>query len=133
MFSKVSLSVKRLEEICRIIDINFYDLVMMRRRDSHQLSNVLPYGQKKALSFLRKLDKLGLIEWHSGDRIRILVSKNIFWEKDGPIMQTYRDHIGKHYFNYSFDQPNDRFVFGPGLFSEHSLKIIRQKIDDLAR
>ncbi len=167
LFSKESLSVKRLEEICRIVDINFYDLVMMSRRDSQRLSNTLSFDQEKALAedpvllsffyfllngwelneiyskyditekeafgFLRKLDKLRLIEWHSGDRIRILVSKNIFWEKDGQISKKYRRHIQSDFFNYPFDQPNERSIFGPGFFSENSLKILHQKIDDLAR
>lgn len=55
LFSEETFSMKRLEEVCRVIDLDFYDLVMMARRGSRQHQNILTLGQEQALAVDSKL------------------------------------------------------------------------------
>jgi len=167
LFSKESFSLQRLEEVCKILDLDFHDLAMMMRRDSHSQSNVLTIEQEKVLAensklltffyflingwsldqiiaeydisvkeatgFLAKLDRTNLVEWHPDGRIRFLVSKNIFWQKNGPLWNLYQKKIQEDFMDYPFDLPGDKYIFSPGQFSEASLKVIRKTIDRLVR
>ena len=63
----------------------------------------------------------------------MLISKNEFWQTNGPLWQAYRNVFTNDFMNSSFGLPNERLVFSPGQFSEASLKIIRKKIDNLVK
>lgn len=49
MFSKRLFSLKRLEEVCHFLDIDFYDLVLMDRQRSKNTQESLTHDQKDAL------------------------------------------------------------------------------------
>jgi len=167
LFSQQNLSLKRLEEICKILDLELYDLALMARQQSRNAANVLSMDQEKALAddpklmalfyflingwsvahivaeydiaeeestrLLVRLDRLGLLELHPNNRVRLRVNKNIFWRKNGPLWSLYFKTILEDFMNHAFDLPNDRLLFSPGVLSESSLKAILKKIDRLFR
>jgi len=167
LFSKQSVSLTRLEDICRILDIDFYDLALMDRERSRKTAKTLTmeqeqillndeklliflyflingwtvpliiqeyeYSEIEAVQMLRKLEKLGVLELHPNNHVRMLISKNAFWQTNGPLWQAYRNIFINDFMDSSFGLPNERLVFSPGQFSEASLKIIRKKIDNLVR
>ncbi len=167
IFSQQTVSLNRLEEVCKILDLELYDLALMARQQSRNAANVLTLDQEKALAddpklmavfyflingwsvghivaeytitedestrMLVRLDRLGLIELHPDNRVRLLVTKNIFWRKNGPLWTLYFRNILEDFMNHSFDLPNDRLLFSPGVLSEASLKTILKKIDHLFR
>ena len=167
MFSKQRFSLSRLEEICRILDIDFYDLVLMdkqrNQRTTHMLTieqekNLLKddklwiflyfllngwsvsliieeykYSESEAVRMLGKLERLGLLEVHPYNRVRLLIPTNVFWQNNGPLWQATHQMFIDDFMDSSFDLPNERLVFSPGQFSEASLKIIRKKIENLVK
>ena len=167
MFSKQRFSLSRLEEICRILDIDFYDLVLMdkqrNQRTAHMLTieqekNLLKddklwiflyfllngwsvsliieeykYSESEAVRMLGKLERLGLLEVHPYNRVRLLIPTNAFWQNNGPLWQATHQMFIDDFMDSSFDLPNERLVFSPGQFSEASLKIIRKKIENLVK
>lgn len=167
LFSKKSFSLNRLEEVCRILDINFYDLALMDKQRNMETADTLTIEQEhvlvndpKLLTFLyflingwsvsrivqeydfseieawkmmRELEELGLLECHPNDRVRMRISKNIFWQTNGPLWQAYHQRFIDDFMDNAFGLPNERLVFSPGQFSEASLKIIRKKIDNLVK
>ncbi|MFZ2630313.1 MAG: helix-turn-helix transcriptional regulator [Desulfosalsimonadaceae bacterium] len=167
LFSQQTVSLKRLEEVCGILDLELYDLALMARQQSRNAANVLSLNQEKALAddpklmalfyflingwsvahiiaeytiteeeitrLLIRLDRLGLIELHPNNRVRLLVTKNIFWRKNGPLWTLHFKTILANFMNHPFNLPNDRLLFSPGVLSEASLKTILKKIDGLFR
>ena len=168
LFSKHTFSLTRLEDVCRILDIDFYDLAMMDKERSQDTSKALTieqeqilmnneklliflyfllngwtvsliieeyeYSETEAIQMLRKLEKLGMLELHPNNYVRMLISKkNVFWQTNGPLSQAYRNIFIDDFMDSSFGLPNERLVFSPGQFSEASLKIIRKKIDNLVK
>lgn len=131
LFSQKTVSLKRLEGICRILDMALYDLAMMARQHNTQGENRLTLEQEQALAedpvlmavfyflvngwslesivseyvkpeapmqrMLFRLDRLGLIGLHPGNRVRLMVSKSIFWQKHGPLWRAYRYKVFKEF------------------------------------
>ena len=167
LFSKKTFSLVRLEEVCRVLDIDFYDLVLMDRKGSAKSTKVLSteqerfllndrklliflyflvngwsvslikeqydYSTTEAVRMLAKLERLGLLERHPNDRVRMHISKNIFWQTNGPLWQAYHTLFIEDFMDDPFSRPNERFMFSPGQFSEASLRIIQKKIDNLIK
>ena len=167
LFSKQTFSLTRLEEVCRILDIDFYELALMdrqRNRDStgklndeqeralirnpklsiflyflvngwslKQITQEYEYSEAEAYRMLAELEKLGILEHHPGDRIRLRVSKNVYWQGDGPLQQEYDALFINDFMESDFSLPGETLVFSPGQFSKASLRIIQKKIDSLVK
>lgn len=167
LFSKQTFSLSRFEDVCRILDIDFYDLVLMDKERSRKTLKKLTveqeqilindeklliflyflvngwtvsliieeyeYSEVEAVKMLTKLERLGVLELYPSNHVRMLISKNEFWQTNGPLWQAYRNIFTNDFMNSSFGLPNERLVFSPGQFSEASLKIIRKKIDNLVK
>ncbi len=167
MFSKQAFSLSRLEEVCRVLDIDFYDLVLMDRQRNRETPDSLTTDQEKALlgnekmsfllyflsngwsvsqiieeydyteteaiKMLGELEKIGLLEVHPRNRIRLLVHANVFWQVDGPLRKAYDQLFIDDFMDSNFKSSGERLVFSPGQFSRTSLKIIQKKIDNLVK
>ncbi len=167
LFSKHTFSLSRLEDVCRILDIDFYDLALMDKERSRKTLKKLTieqerilindeklliflyflingwtvsliieeyeYTEVEAVKMLTKLEKLGVLALYPNNHVRMLISKNEFWQTNGPLWQAYRNIFIDDFMDSAFGLPNERLVFSPGQFSEASLKIIRKKIDNLVK
>jgi transcriptional regulator with XRE-family HTH domain len=167
LFSKQTFSLSRLEDVCRILDIDFFDLVLMDKERSRNtlkrltieqeqilvndeklliflyflnngwtvslITEEYEYSEIETIQMLSKLEKMGILELHPNNHVRMLISKNEFWQTNGPLWQAYRNIFTRDFMDSSFGLPNERLVFSPGQFSEGSLKIIRKKIDNLVK
>ncbi len=89
------------------------------------------YSEKETTEMLLKLDQIGLIELHPNNRIKLLVSTNVFWNSDGPLWKLYVKNIFEDYFDYPFELQEDTLIFSPGQFSPASIKKIRKGINKL--
>ena len=150
LFSERSFSLKRLEDVCKVLDLDFYDLARMSKLDEEGGTKELTIEQEQGLAnnpklltflyllisgwsaslimseyeitelelnhILLQLDQLGLIELHPNNKIRVLLSKTVFWRKDGPIWNLYKRRVQEEFLNYPFNLPNDRLVFIPENF-----------------
>ncbi|MBF0238189.1 MAG: helix-turn-helix transcriptional regulator [SAR324 cluster bacterium] len=167
LFAEHSFSLKRLEEICKLIDLDFFELAKMSKLHDDGRTHSLTVEQERELAdspkllvylymiiigwspklimeefhitelelskILLKLDKIGVLELHPGNKIKLLISDNVFWRKDGPIWNLYRPKIQQEFLDYPFNMSNERLVFIPGKLSEESIKIINQQIDKLVK
>ena len=89
------------------------------------------FDQEDARRHLIALDKLGLIELHPHDRFRVLVSSNIFWNREGPLWMAFRKVFTQDLLNHRFDMPNERLEFCPAVLTGDSYRIILRKMDAL--
>ena len=165
LFSQESFSLKRIEEICHIIDIDMFDLASMAKREREKGDKKITVEQETALiddprllaffyflmngwplstikddyffseneitKNLLELDRVGLIELHPNNRYRLLIKKNAFYRKRGPIWKYFHEIIKTEFLNLPFDSSDSRLDFLPGLLSPSSVKIFLKKIDEL--
>ncbi len=164
LFSKQTVSLKRLEEICDILHFDFYELAVMAKMnrkgdfktlsieqeyvlaDNHKLMVFLYFithgwslsyiideydiSELEATRMFLELDRLGIIELHSDNKFRLLISKNVLWHKKGPIWNKYLEMVTDDFMNHEFDRSNERLLFDTGQFTNKSLDIIQKKLDD---
>lgn len=165
LFSQGSFSLKRVEEICKIIDLDMFELASMAKREREKGDKKITVEQETALidnprllvffyflmngwplttikddySFsdneitknLLELDRIGLIELHPNNKYRLLIKKNAFYRKRGPIWKYFHEIIKTEFLNLPFDSSDSRLDFLPGLLSPSSVKIFLKKIDEL--
>ncbi len=167
LFSQESFSLKRIEAICKILDLDLFELAIMAKKDRNQEKGRLSIEQERELAanpkltnffcllvigmplsrivekydipddvlnrMLLKLDKIGVIELHTKNRFRMLVTKNVFWNEQGPLWKLYQKEIRKDFLNQILDSPNSVIEFCPGQLSNTSIGKIQKKIADLVR
>ena len=62
--------------------------------------------EPQCLSLLLRLEKIGFLQLHENNRIRLRVSRAFSWMPEGPIMSYVKTQI-TDYFKHSFDAPGE--------------------------
>jgi DNA-binding Xre family transcriptional regulator len=165
IFSQKTFTLDRLDQICEILDIDFYELAKLSRSVDSDEKNQFSGIQEKALAeeerlfvlfymllsglklneiqrdfqfdglttttLLLKLEKLGLIEYHSDKKIKIMVSRNLQWAKKGPLNSKYESKIKDEFLRSDFAGTFENLKFVDGYFAETDLKLLNRKIEKL--
>lgn len=88
--------------------------------------------KKEAYTYLAKLDELGLVEWRSGDKIKILVSKNVKWRRGGILQKNLKKQALEEFLVFdSSDQEEISFVTLP--LTERSRVEFENKLSELKK
>ncbi len=100
-----------------------------------QIINEYEITEQEATQMMLEMDRIGLIELHANNAYRVLLSKNVYWRKFGPMWNIYGKKIIDEFLDSpsSFESPNSYINFVPGQLSETSVTIVRKKMDELIR
>ena len=86
----------------------------------------------EGIQLLAKLDHLGIIDLLPENKIRMRLSRNFNWRKNGPIQHFFEEKVQSEFFQSRFDQAGELRIVLNGMLSKHSLKIINQKFQRMA-
>jgi transcriptional regulator with XRE-family HTH domain len=81
---------------------------------------------------LLTLDKMGILELHAENRIRLKLARHFRWRTDGPFMQTFRAVLASEYFDASFNDAPETFRLVIGTLTPESVERIRERLLALA-
>lgn len=94
-------------------------------------------SRAEALGYLRRLDKMRIIELQPGDRVRLLIANNFAWRRNGAIEQFFTRHVQTEFFKHSFTDDGSVRIVKNGMLSRKSqvqlidkLKAIGALFDD---
>jgi len=160
MFSTGNFSLKRLDDVCAVLELDIGDLVDIS--DSHQqkieqlsdeneqeivadtrlllvtycLINYWTFDEiirrydispQAGLKYLRKLDRMKVIELQPGDRVRLLVANNFGWRNNGAIEKFFRSRVQTEFFSHDFqDDSSIRIVKNGMLTRKSQLQLIEK-------
>lgn len=93
--------------------------------------NDYKFTENQALAHLFKLDKLGLIELLSENRVKLTVSPNVRWLKNGPLAKIYEKDIKNEFLDSDFQGQWDKFRMLTGSFTANSMLMLNKKIERL--
>jgi DNA-binding Xre family transcriptional regulator len=172
MFSTGNFSLKRLDEICAVLELDIGELVNIS--ESHQpkieqlsaeyereivsdirlllvaycLINYWNFEEiverydispAEGLRYLRRLDRMNVIELQPGDRVRLLIANNFAWRKNGAIEQFFTSRVQTEFFKHHFSDDGSIRIVKNGMLSKKSqiqliekLKAIGELFDDTA-
>lgn len=100
----------RLEEICAAYNID----------------------EARAVSLLLQLERIGFLELHENNRIRLLVSRTFAWIPNGPIMRYVKAQT-LDYFNDQFDGPGEFMRIVNVRVSAEARQALLARMEQLAR
>ena len=90
-------------------------------------------SEHQCVQKLARLDRLKIIELLPNNRIKLLVSPNFQWRKNGPMLNVFRETIGREFFKTNFVKENEMLVVLNGTFSRNSSLEFQKKINKLAQ
>ena len=95
--------------------------------DAYELS------ETQCIQHLATLDRLNIIELLPNNKIKIKISPNFKWRKNGHIQQFFRDNIETEFFDSRFALPQEKLIVLNGMLSQESNAIFQRKVERLAR
>lgn len=162
MFSTGNLSLKRLDEICDVLEIDIGELVAIAEQHEARIDTLAPELERELVAdiklllvayclvnywtvdeilehydvsphegvrLLARLDRMKLIELQPGNRVRLLISNNFRWQKNGAIEKFFRSQVQSAFFASDFSGERELRIVKNGMLSDKSL---RQFVDRLA-
>lgn len=161
MFSTGSFSLKRMDEVCAVLELDFGELVSISESQHPRIEQLSAEAEREIVSdirllliayclinywtfeeileaydisradgirYLRRLDRMNIIELQPGDRVRLLVASNFTWRKNGAMEQFFNEHVQTEFFDHDFRDDGSIRIVKNGMLSKKSQ---RQLIDKL--
>ena len=162
MFSTGNVSLRRLDEICAVLEIDLGDLVALSEAQQPKIEQLSAENEREIVDddrlllltyclinywsfdeiveryditpelgkkFLRKLDRMKVIELQPGDRVRLLVANNFRWRKNGAIEAFFRKRVQHEFFSHDFQDETSVRIVKNGMLSRKSQIQLIQKLN----
>ncbi len=164
MFSTGNFSLRRLDEICDVLELGIADLVNIsealepkieRLSVEHEeeivsdprllllaycLVNYWTFDEivarydispKQGLRYLRRLDRMKVIELLPGDRVRLLVANNFTWRKNGAIERFFRRNVQNEFFSHDFNDESSIRIVKNGMLTRKNQMQLMERLKSL--
>jgi DNA-binding Xre family transcriptional regulator len=89
-------------------------------------------SEHEAVQALARLDRLRLIELQPGNRIKLLISPDFNWIKNGPIQAFFEKQVQTDFFQSRFNSKGEIRVFISGMLSRTANENMLKRIEKLA-
>lgn len=81
---------------------------------------------------LARLDRLGVIDFLPGERIRTRLARNLVWRKGGPIQRFFEERVQRQFYASSFDGEGELRVVAHASLSARSNRLLQGRMRRLA-
>ncbi len=89
-------------------------------------------SETEGIRLLARLDRMGLIQMLPNNRVKLLISRQFHWRKQGPIQAFFERHVQNDFFRCHFDAPGEMRIFMTGMLSYHANDEIIKRMEKLA-
>jgi len=97
-----------------------------------EITGTYKLDQAQCIALLLRLERIGILELHEGNRIRLRISRTFSWIPDGPIMRYVRSQTAD-FFDYGFDAPGELMrMISVRISAEAQVALLRQ-VEHIAR
>ena len=87
----------------------------------------------ECISNLIRLDRMSIIQLQMNNRIRLLISPNFSWQKNGPIENFFHKQVQSQFFDSRFDAEDELQIVGNNKISSESRKKIINELKTVKR
>ena len=88
----------------------------------------LDIAAPECVRLLAELDRLGLIELHPGNRVRLKVAHAIVWDPNGAVRRRHGGRAAQEFMLHPFDQPGEGAHFAVREVSRASQELMLRKL-----
>ena len=165
LFASGDFSLKRLQSICTLVNLELSDLVAIMQ-EKELSTEILPIAHEKELvsdskllltahllinkwtvnqilshyninkltmtQLLAKLDRMQIIDYLPGERVRLKISRKFSWLPNGPIQQLFTQQVESEFFDCDFSAPGEIKLFISGMLSKNANSEMQRQIKKLA-
>ncbi len=89
-------------------------------------------SETEGIRLLARLDRMGLIQMLPNNRVKLLISRQFHWRKQGPIQAFFEKHVQNDFFRCHFDSAGETRIFMTGMLSQHANNDIIKRMEKLA-
>ena len=165
LFSRGTFTLARLEQILRVLELEFADLARLARggeQASAELSleqETLLAGDERLLSVfwlllngwrcaditeafvitrteltlaLARLERVRLIDWDAGDRVRVRAAKDFTWRAGGPVKKAYGLRVTAEFLRSRFAGPLELLRFEARDLAPATAALLRRRLERVA-
>jgi len=91
------------------------------------------FKESECVRLLVRLDRMGLIELLPHNKIRLLVSEQFRWLRNGPIEDYFEKHMQRDFLNSRFSKDNEARYFLSGILSAAACAVLQNKLKVFAK
>ena len=165
MFATGNMSLKRLDELCAVLELDIGALVNIAEVQEPKIDELSAEHEAELVSdvrlllmlycalnywtfddiqkkyeisssdgdkLLRRLDKMGLVDLQTGNRVRLLVSNNFRWRRNGAIERYFRSQVQAEFFDDDFIGDGAIRVVKNGMLSTKSRLQLAERLQAVA-
>lgn len=88
--------------------------------------------ETEVIRYLARLDRLKIIDLLPGNRIKLRISPQFTWRKNGPIQQFFTAHLQEDFLKSRFDEQGECFMFVAGMLAQISADTLIKRLQQLA-
>jgi len=103
--------------LCARLHWSFDDIIRHYRIDRYECTQLLA-----------RLDRLGLIEFLPGDRIKPTIAHDFEWIPGGPIEAFFKQHVQQEFLDARFDRPGELRLYVTAMLSAASIESLNHKL-----
>lgn len=96
-----------------------------------EIIDIYDIPENEGIRLLAKLDRMKFIQLLPGNRVKLLISNDFEWIKNGPIQRFFEDKIQTEFFDISFTNPGECRIFVSGMLTRDSNAELIRKIKRL--
>ncbi|MEE9395808.1 MAG: helix-turn-helix transcriptional regulator [Methylococcales bacterium] len=90
------------------------------------------FTSTETIRYLARLDRLKLIDLLPNNRIKLRISSNFSWRRNGPIQEFFVANLQQDFLNSRFEDRGESFYFLSGMLSEESRNALIKRLQQLA-
>jgi hypothetical protein len=82
-------------------------------------------------ALLARLDRMGVLELQTGNRVRLRTARNFRWRKGGPMQRFFQQKLLPEYFGKDFDSADEGLFLLSGMVSSASAAHMQRRLAEL--
>jgi len=120
------------KEIASNLELLLITISVINRWSLDNILATYSMSEAQCIQHLAKLDRLNIIELLPNNNIKIKISSNFKWRRNGHIQRFFRETIEAEFFKTTFTQEHEKLVVLNGMLSAESNALFQRKIERLA-
>ncbi len=161
MFSTGNFSLRRLDDVCAVLELDIGDLVNISESQQPKIEQLSEENEQEivgdtrlllvayclinywtfdeiirrydismaeGLKYLRKLDRMKVIELQPGDRVRLLIANNFSWRKNGAIEKFFRSDVQSEFFSHHFQDDDSVRIVKNGMLTQSAQRQLIERL-----
>lgn len=161
MFSTGNFSLRRLDDVCAVLELDIGDLVNISESQEPKIEQLSEENEQEivgdtrlllvayclinywtldeiiqrydislaeCLKYLRKLDRMKVIELQPGDRVRLLIANNFSWRKNGAIEKFFRSRVQSEFFSHHFQDDDSVRIVKNGMLTQSAQRQLIERL-----